>query len=103
MHSVLDITEPIPASSVDLISLDDLKLALGITDNSQDAQLQAMIKFQSRIITEYCVGPPPARFAFAQAGRDDGENQQYAYATSGERVLAAQLDSPRRLASNSFQ
>ena len=67
MHSILAITEPVPASSSDLVSLDDLKLALGITDNSQDAQLQAMITFQSRIITEYCVGPPPARFAFAQA------------------------------------
>jgi hypothetical protein len=38
----------------DLITLDDLKLALGITDDSEDAQLQAAITFQSRIISEYC-------------------------------------------------
>jgi hypothetical protein len=66
MHSILDITGPTD-SSVDLISLDDLKLALGITDNTEDATLQAMITFQSRIITEYCCGPPPGRFAFAEA------------------------------------
>jgi Phage gp6-like head-tail connector protein len=53
MHSILDILGPTD-SSVDLISLDDLKLALGITDNSEDAQLQVQITFLSRIIAEYC-------------------------------------------------
>jgi Phage gp6-like head-tail connector protein len=62
MHSILDILGPTD-SSVDLISLDDLKLALGITDGSEDAQLQAAITFQSRIIAEYC----DRRLAFAEA------------------------------------
>jgi Phage gp6-like head-tail connector protein len=62
MHSILDILGPTD-SSVDLISLDDLKLALGITDDSEDAQLQAAITFQSRIIAEYC----DRRLAFAEA------------------------------------
>lgn len=63
MHSILDILETSDPASEDLISLDDLKLALGITDTSEDAALQAMITFQSRIITEYC----DRRFAFAEA------------------------------------
>ena len=62
MHAILDILGPTD-SSVDLISLDDLKLALGISDDSEDAQLQAMITFQSRIIAEYC----DRRLAFAEA------------------------------------
>ena len=62
MRSILDILGPTD-SSVDLISLDDLKLALGITDDSEDAQLQAAITFQSRIIAEYC----DRRLAFAEA------------------------------------
>jgi hypothetical protein len=62
MHSILDILGPTD-SSVDLISLDDLKLALGITDDSKDAQLQAQITFQSRIIAEYC----DRRLALAEA------------------------------------
>jgi Phage gp6-like head-tail connector protein len=62
MHSILDILGPTD-SSVDLISLDDLKLALGIEDSSEDAQLQAMITFQSRIIAEYC----DRRLAFGEA------------------------------------
>ena len=62
MHSILDIIDSTD-SSVDLISLDNLKLALGITDNSEDAALQAAITFQSRIIAEYC----DRRLAFAEA------------------------------------
>jgi hypothetical protein len=63
MHSILEILETsTDPSSGDLVSLDDLKLALGITDNSEDATLQAMITLQSRIITEYC----DRRFASAQ-------------------------------------
>src|SRR5262245_18168140 len=53
MHAILEILDGTDAS-VDLISLDDLKLALGITDNSEDTTLQAQITFQSRIIAEYC-------------------------------------------------
>lgn len=55
MHSILEILdEATDSAGPDLISLDDLKLALGITDDSEDAALQAMITFQSRIIAEYC-------------------------------------------------
>jgi len=55
MHSILEIIEEATDSAgPDLISLDDLKLALGITGNTEDAVLQAAITFQSRIIAEYC-------------------------------------------------
>jgi len=55
MHSVFEIIEEAPESAgPDLISLDDLKLALGITGTTEDAELQAAITFQSRIIAEYC-------------------------------------------------
>jgi Phage gp6-like head-tail connector protein len=55
MHSILEIIdESSDSAGPDLIALDDLKLALGITDNSEDAQLQAAITFQSKIIAEYC-------------------------------------------------
>ena len=55
MHSILEILSEDPASAgPDLIALDDLKFALGITDTAGDEQLQAMITFQSRIIAEYC-------------------------------------------------
>jgi len=55
MHQILEILEEASDSAgPDLISLDDLKLALGITGTDEDAQLQAMITFQSRIIAEYC-------------------------------------------------
>jgi gp6-like head-tail connector protein len=55
MHSIVEILqETSDSAGPDLISLDDLKLALGINDNSEDAQLQAAITFQSRIIAEYC-------------------------------------------------
>jgi len=64
MHSILEIIEEATDSAgPDLISLDDLKLALGITDNSEDAVLQAAITFQSRIIAEYC----DRRFGLAEA------------------------------------
>ena len=64
MHSILEILEESTDSAgPDLISLADLKLALGITDDSQDAQLQAAITFQSRIIAEYC----HRRFGLAEA------------------------------------
>ena len=75
MHSVLEILEEATASAgPDLISLDELKLMLGITDSSEDAALQAAITRQSRIIAEYC----DRRFGFAQALEtftfDPGEN-----------------------------
>lgn len=64
MHSVLEIISEDPDSAgPDLVGLDDLKLALGITDTSQDATLSAMITFQSRIIAEYC----DRRFGRAEA------------------------------------
>jgi len=64
MHSTLQITSEDPTSAgPDLISLADLKLALGITDTSEDAELQAAITFQSEIISAYC----DRRFGLAQA------------------------------------
>jgi hypothetical protein len=64
MHSILEILEESTDSAgPDLITLDALKAALGITDNSEDAQLQAAITLQSRIIAEYC----DRRFGRAEA------------------------------------
>jgi hypothetical protein len=64
MHSVLEIIdESTDSAGPDLISLDDLKLALGITGSADDAALQAAITFQSRIIAEYC----DRRFGRAEA------------------------------------
>jgi len=64
MHSILEILEEATDSAgPDLISLDDLKLALGIEGTAEDAQLQAMITFQSRIIADYC----DRRFGLAEA------------------------------------
>jgi hypothetical protein len=64
MHSVLEILdESTDSAGPDLVSLDDLKFALGITGTSEDAQLQAAITFQSRIIAEYC----DRRFGRAEA------------------------------------
>lgn len=75
MHSILEILEESTASAgPDLISLDDLKFALGITDTSEDAKLRAAITMQSRIIAEYC----DRRFGRAEALEtfifDPGEN-----------------------------
>jgi hypothetical protein len=64
MHSVLEILdESTDSAGPDLVSLDDLKLALGITGSADDAALQAAITFQSRIIAEYC----DRRFGRAEA------------------------------------
>ena len=64
MHQILEILqEATESAGPDLISLDDLKFALVITDDSEDEQLQAAITFQSRIIAEYC----NRRFGFAEA------------------------------------
>lgn len=57
MHAIHEIIgAPTDSAGPDLISLEDLKLALGIaeTDTSEDAALAAAITFQSRIIAEYC-------------------------------------------------
>ena len=54
MHSIFEIIDTTDTSGPELISLDDLKLALGIEGDDEDATLQAMITFQSRIIAEYC-------------------------------------------------
>jgi len=75
MHSIFEIIEELPETAgPDLISLDDLKLALGITGTDEDAALQAQITFQSRIIAEYC----DRRFGYAKALEtftfDPGEN-----------------------------
>jgi len=75
MHSILQILdEATDSAGPDLISLDDLKFALGVTDDSEDAQLQAAITMQSRIIAEYC----DRRFGRAEALEtftfDRGEN-----------------------------
>src|SRR5580765_4390714 len=64
MHSIMEILEEASDSAgPDLISLDALKLALGIDGTAEDEQLQAMITFQSRIIAEYC----DRRFGLAEA------------------------------------
>jgi len=64
MHSILEILDEDPASAgPDLVSLDDLKLALGITGTDEDAALQAAITHQSRLIAEYC----DRRFGLAEA------------------------------------
>jgi hypothetical protein len=64
MHSILEILEESTDSAgPDLITLDALKAALGITGTSEDAQLQAAITLQSRIIAEYC----DRRFGRAEA------------------------------------
>jgi len=64
MHSVLEILdEATDSAGPDLVSLTDLKFALGITDSSEDEALQAQITFQSRIIAEYC----DRRFGRAEA------------------------------------
>jgi Phage gp6-like head-tail connector protein len=55
MHSILEILdESTDSAGPDLITLDDLKLALSITDNSEDTALQAAITMQSRLIADYC-------------------------------------------------
>jgi Phage gp6-like head-tail connector protein len=55
MHSILEIlSEATDSAGPDLISLADLKLALGIEGTAEDAALQAAITMQSRLIAEYC-------------------------------------------------
>jgi hypothetical protein len=64
MHSTLEILEEtVDSAGPDLISLDDLKLALGIEGTDEDAALQAAITMQSRLIADYC----NRRFGLAQA------------------------------------
>jgi hypothetical protein len=64
MHSIFEILdESTESAGPDLVSLDDLKFALGITGTSEDDALQAAITFQSRIISEYC----DRRFGLAEA------------------------------------
>jgi hypothetical protein len=64
MHSVFEILdESTDSAGPDLISLADLKFALGIEDTSEDEALQAAITFQSRLIAEYC----DRRFGRAEA------------------------------------
>jgi hypothetical protein len=64
MHHILEIlSEATDSAGPDLISLDDLKLALEIEGTDEDAALQAAITMQSRIIAEYC----NRRFGLAEA------------------------------------
>ena len=64
MHSILEIlSEATDSAGPDLISLNDLKLALGIEGTDEDAALQAAITMQSRLIAEYC----NRRFGLAEA------------------------------------
>jgi Phage gp6-like head-tail connector protein len=64
MHSIFEIVSEDPDSAgPDLISLDDLKFALGITGTAEDATLQAMITLKSQLIAEYC----DRRFGRAEA------------------------------------
>ena len=64
MHSILEIiSEATDSAGPDLISLDDLKFALGIEGATEDAALQAAITMQSRLIAEYC----NRRFGLAEA------------------------------------
>ena len=64
MHSILEIlSEATDSAGPDLISLDDLKFALGITGTTEDAALQAAITMQSRLIADYC----GRRFGLAEA------------------------------------
>jgi len=64
MHSIFQILdEATDSAGPDLVSLADLKLALGISGIDQDEALQASITFQSRIIAEYC----DRRFGRAEA------------------------------------
>ena len=75
MHSVLEIIdESTNSAGPDLISLADLKLALGIEGTTEDAALQAAITMQSRLIADYC----DRRFGLAEVLEtftfDRGEN-----------------------------
>jgi len=64
MHQVLEIlSEETASAGPDLVTLDDLKAALGITGFTEDAALEAAITWQSRIIAEYC----DRRFGRAEA------------------------------------
>jgi hypothetical protein len=64
MYSIFEIlAEVTDSAGPDLISLADLKLALGIEGSADDAALQAAITFQSQLIAEYC----DRRFGRAEA------------------------------------
>jgi len=64
MRSIFEVIDEAPDSAgPDLVSLDDLKAALGITGFSEDAALEAAITFHSRIIADYC----GRRFGLADA------------------------------------
>lgn len=52
MRSIITVLEP--ADSPDLISIDALKLELGIIDNSQDSLLSSWITQASQVANNYC-------------------------------------------------
>ncbi len=66
MHSIFEITEssdPSDELSLDLVSLETVKTALGITGTTEDAALAASITRASSVISEVC----DRRFGFATA------------------------------------
>lgn len=63
MYVIVEYDDATNDPETDLISLDDLKLALGITDNSQDDELQDDIARYSALITEFM----GRRYAFGYA------------------------------------
>ncbi len=63
MYTLFKVLDEPSDSTEDLISLEDAKLELGITDSSQDALISSRISRASDIIAEFC----DRRFAFASA------------------------------------
>jgi hypothetical protein len=63
MHSIITYTEATDAVGPELITLEELKLHLGITTTTEDERLEAAITLASELIATYC----GRRFAFANA------------------------------------
>jgi len=54
MHSRFELISDTAGPAVDLVTLDALKLELGITGTSEDAAMQARITRESKLIAEWC-------------------------------------------------
>jgi Phage gp6-like head-tail connector protein len=63
MHSIISYTEATDAVGPELITLEELKLHLGITTTTEDERLESAITLASELIAAYC----GRRFAFANA------------------------------------
>jgi hypothetical protein len=63
MHSIITYTEATDAVGPELITLEELKLHLGITTTTEDERLESAITLASELIADYC----GRRFAFANA------------------------------------